>query len=93
MPEALEAAQIMPHSGDPIWDQAENGLLLRRDLHSLFDAFLWSVEPKSGSLHVSDRLKPTIYAKLDGRKVRHKAAAELLRFHYIQFRKHADGHQ
>ena len=93
VPEALEAAHIMPHSGDPIWDQAENGLLLRRDLHSLFDAFLWSVDPKSGSLHVSDRLNPTGYAKLDGRKVRHKAAPELLRCHYTQFRKLADGHQ
>ena len=93
VPEALEAAHIVPHTGDPIWDQAENGLLLRRDLHSLFDAFLWSVEPKSGSLHVSDGLKSTGYAKLAGRKVRHKAATELLRLHFRQFRKLADGQQ
>lgn len=93
VPEALEAAHIVPHTGDPTWDQAENGLLLRRDLHSLFDAFLWSVEPKSSSLQVSERLKSTDYAKLADRKVRHKAATELLRFHYIQFRKRADRHQ
>ena len=93
VPEALEAAHIMPHNGDPIWDQVENGLLLRRDLHALFDAFLWSVDPKSGSLHVSARLNSTGYAKLAGRKVRHKAATELLGCHFLQFRKLADGHQ
>ena len=93
VPEALEAAHIMPHNGDPIWDQVENGLLLRRDLHALFDAFLWSVDPKSGSLHVSARLSSTGYAKLAGRQVRHKAATELLRCHFLQFRKLADGDQ
>ncbi|MDE0347725.1 MAG: HNH endonuclease signature motif containing protein [Boseongicola sp.] len=93
VPEALEAAHIMPHNGDPIWDQVENGLLLRRDLHALFDAFLWSVNPKSGSLHISARLNSTGYAKLAGRKVRHKAATELLKCHFPQFRRHADGHQ
>ena len=92
VPEALEAAHIMPHSGDPKLDQAENGLLLRRDLHALFDAFLWSVNPNSGLLHVSERLNCTDYAKLAGRKVRHKAAPEHLKCHYLLFRKHADEH-
>lgn len=87
VPEALEAAHIAPHTGDPIWDQAENGLLLRRDLHSLFDEFLWSLDPRNGSLQVSEKLKSTGYAKLAGRKIRHKAAPALLRFHYTQFRK------
>jgi predicted restriction endonuclease len=92
VPEALEAAHIMPHSGDPNLDQAENGLLLRRDLHALFDAFLWSINPNSGLLHVSERLNCTDYAKLAGRKVRHKAAPEHLKCHYLLFRKHADEH-
>ncbi|MYH57973.1 MAG: hypothetical protein F4145_08260 [Boseongicola sp. SB0675_bin_26] len=93
VPEALEAAHIMPHNGDPMWDQVENGLLLRRDLHALFDAFLWSVDPKSGALHVSGRLKSTDYARFSGRKIRHKAATELLKCHFLQFKKLADGHQ
>ena len=93
VPEALEAAHIVPHTGDPIWDQEENGLLLRRDLHSLFDEFLWSLDPRNGSLQVSEKLKSTCYAKLAGRKVRHKAAPALLRFHYTQFRKLAGGSQ
>lgn len=92
VPEALEAAHVIPHNGDPIWDQVGNGLLLRRDLHTLFDAFLWSVDPRNGSLHMSDRLKSTGYARLAGRKVRHKAATELLRCHFLQFRKHAKWH-
>ena len=92
VPEALEAAHIMPHSGDPKLDQAENGLLLRRDLHALFDAFLWSVNPNSGLFHMSDKLICTGYAEFAGRKVRHKAAPEHLNDHYLLFRMHADEH-
>ena len=92
VPEALEAAHIMPHTGDPKLDQAENGLLLRRDLHALFDTFLWSVNPNSSLLHVSDRLNCTGYAKFAGSKVRHRAAPEHLKCHYLLFRKHADEH-
>lgn len=90
VPEALEAAHIMPHTGDPVWDQPDNGLLLRRDLHSLFDAFLWSVQVSTGKLHLSEKLKASSYKELAGHTVRHQAAHELLNVHFKQFKKRED---
>lgn len=43
---SLEAAHIDPYLG-PDFDHPQNGLLLRRDLHALFDAGLLAVEPVS----------------------------------------------
>lgn len=42
---ALEAAHIRPY-GDGGKHEARNGLLLRRDIHSLFDAGYVTVTPK-----------------------------------------------
>lgn len=87
VPEALEAAHVMPHTGDPKWDHPDNGMLLRRDLHSLFDAMLWSIDPKSNRLRVADQLKSSSYRKLDGREINHSVAPALLEVHYRQFKK------
>ena len=43
---ALEAAHIRPY-GDGGAHEAENGLLLRRDIHSLFDAGYVTVTPEN----------------------------------------------
>lgn len=87
VPEALEAAHVMPHTGDPKWDHPDNGMLLRRDLHALFDAMLWSIDPKSNRLRVAERLKTTMYGKLDGREIDHQVAPALLEVHFRQFKK------
>ncbi len=87
IPEALEAAHVMPHTGDPKWDHPDNGMLLRRDLHSLFDALLWSIDPRNNRMHVAERLKATTYGKLDGREVDHQVAPTLLEVHFRQFKK------
>ncbi|EPX81146.1 HNH endonuclease [Litoreibacter arenae] len=85
--EALEAAHIMPHTGDPKWDHPDNGMLLRRDLHSLFDAMLWSIDPKNNRMRMAERLKTTTYGKLDGREIDHQVAPALLEVHFRQFKK------
>lgn len=87
VPEALEAAHVMPHTGDPKWDHPDNGLLLRRDLHSMFDEMLWSIDPKSNKLRVAERLKKTSYGKIDGREIKHDIAPALLEVHFRQFKK------
>lgn len=87
IPEALEAAHVMPHNRDPKWDHPDNGMLLRRDLHSLFDALLWSIDPKSNRMRVAERLKATTYGKLDGREIDHQVAPALLEVHFRQFKK------
>lgn len=87
VPEALEAAHVMPHTGDAVWDHPDNGLLLRRDLHSLFDSMLWSIDPKSNRARIAEQLKTTSYGKLDGREIKHQVARPLLEVHFRQFRK------
>jgi hypothetical protein len=48
--EALEGAHIDPFSGK-LSDHPQNGLLLRSDLHALFDAGLMAIEPTSRLVH------------------------------------------
>jgi hypothetical protein len=40
-----------------------NGLLLRADIHALFDAYLLSID-KDGRVHVSDSIKDITYTSL-----------------------------
>ena len=44
VPEVLDGAHIDPYLG-PDFDHAQNGLLLRRDIHTLFDAHLITISP------------------------------------------------
>lgn len=87
VPETLEAAHVMPHTGDPKWDHPDNGMMLRRDLHALFDAMLWSIDPKTDRIRLAERLKTSPYRKLDGREIDHQVAPELLEVHFRQFKK------
>lgn len=66
--EVLEAAHIYPYLGDQT-NHITNGLLLRADLHSLFDLGLISVEADY-TLIVSNTLLQTEYADLMGRALR-----------------------
>lgn len=72
---ALEAAHIRPYRG-PDTDRVENGLLLRADLHTLFDLFLVGIDASSWTVVVSSELKNTSYARLHGGPVRLPARAE-----------------
>lgn len=83
--EALEAAHVIPHTGAAEFERSENNLLLRRDIHALFDLFLLSIEPDSGTILVSAQLDGSPYEELRGKFVDHKLAASALRFHYKQF--------
>lgn len=69
--EALEAAHIENYSG-PKSQVASNGILLRRDLHSLFDAHLISFEPVCGEYRLcgSYLLDKTDYASFAGATLR-----------------------
>jgi hypothetical protein len=51
-------------------DAADNGVLMRIDLHVLFDAGRLGIDPEALTVHVCRSLKETDYAKLDGRPVR-----------------------
>ncbi|WP_236578772.1 HNH endonuclease [Streptomyces tendae] len=64
--QALEAAHLYSYAANGKHHKG-GGLLLRRDLHRLFDLGLIAVNPKTKTLHLADELKQyPDYAKLDG---------------------------
>lgn len=87
VPEALEAAHVIPHTGAQQFERPENSLLLRRDVHTLFDLFLLSIYPDTGQIRVAPRLVNSLYAKLEGRVVDHQLSDAALNFHFQEFLK------
>lgn len=65
---ALEAAHITPYLG-PKTNHVSNGLLLRADIHTLFDLDLIGIAPDSHTISVAPAIKATVYAALDGQKL------------------------
>lgn len=86
---AVEAAHIVPWTGDPDLDREENGLILRRDLHGLFDAGLFAISPETGTIEIASALLGSEYEKLGGAVVCHRAAVELISVRYEIFREGA----
>lgn len=66
-PEILEAAHLYRYAETPHHD-SRGGLLLRRDLHALFDKWLLAIDPADWTIRVAPKLLafPSI-AELDGR--------------------------
>lgn len=54
--ESLEAAHIIPYDGQNT-NHIQNGVLLRSDLHILFDRFLISVLPRDYTIQVSPAMR------------------------------------
>ena len=68
-PEVLEAAHILPHAETGL-NELDNGLLLRSDLHSLFDAGTLQIDPSSMTVSISEDIRDTAYGEYDGKKLR-----------------------
>lgn len=64
-PPALEAAHIIPYRG-PQTNHPANGLLLRADMHDLFDLGLVAVDVGSMRLRMARELVGTKYEQYDG---------------------------
>jgi hypothetical protein len=64
----LEAAHIRPYRG-PGDNHPGNGLLLRSDLHVLFDLDMIGVDPSTMQIVVQPALLRSEYGLLDGRKL------------------------
>lgn len=56
IPAVLECAHIDPYLA-PGSDNTRNGLLLRADIHTLFDRHLISIDPDTLKIHVSARIR------------------------------------
>jgi hypothetical protein len=67
--DALEAAHIVGYLG-PATQHVGNGLLLRADIHSLFDLGLLSVCPETLTVHLAQALRNSSYGGLQGQKLK-----------------------
>ena len=65
----LNAAHIIPYLGTKT-DHPSNGLLLRVDIHKLFDIHYLSINPKTNRVEMADVLKNTVYWELRGQLLR-----------------------
>jgi predicted restriction endonuclease len=65
----LEAAHIIPYLGAKT-DHPSNGLLLRVDIHKLFDNYYLSINPHTNKVEIAAVLKNTCYEKLAGQPLR-----------------------
>jgi hypothetical protein len=87
---ALEAAHITPYFGEKS-NHLSNGLLLRGDIHTLFDRHLLSINPDTYSIEISLELSKTCYQQFHDKLIRFpkekafKPARNALQQHYIQF--------
>jgi putative restriction endonuclease len=72
--EALEAAHLRPYRG-PESNAVNNGLLLRADIHTLFDLPLLAVDPVTRTVVVSKLLAGTRYEGLSGSHLAEPAEA------------------
>lgn len=84
----LEAAHIIPYAerfADR--DKPENGILLRSDIHKLFDAHLISINPKTKEIEVSEKIETPDYLSLRCRIVVDEISPISLDFHFEKFEK------
>lgn len=74
--EVLEAAHILPFKG-PATNTLENGLLLRADIHTLFDRGLIAVDTANWTILTHARITSTQYASLNKQHLRLPSRPEL----------------
>lgn len=67
--QVLEAAHIVNHSESGMNDKG-NALLLRSDIHKLFDAGLIAIDPNSLKVVISKKLDGSTYQRLSGKVLR-----------------------
>ena len=69
IPDVLEAAHIYPYQG-PETNHVTNGLLLRADIHTLFDCGLLTIDPDSLAVLVKAQLRDSSYSVYDKQPLR-----------------------
>ena len=86
----LDAAHIIPYATKfADRDKLENGLLLRSDIHKLFDAHQITINPATKTVVISEHISSSDYLKLHGARVTDRVSEKSLSFHFKEFqRKH-----
>lgn len=81
----LEAVHIVSHADSGI-NELDNGLLMRADLHHLFDARLLRIRSKTHEIVVDSELKDTEYWSLNGIKLRPRVDGSNPHSRYLEMR-------
>ena len=68
VPAVLQAAHIIPYSGTQS-NCVRNGILLREDLHTLFDSYLLGINPQSLRVELSSAIANSQYAEYAGTRL------------------------
>jgi hypothetical protein len=84
----LQAAHILPFSDYVEFrNDITNGLLLRADVHILFDRSLLAINPENYKVVLSTKLEGSPYSSFAGIRIPKIADEKCLRTHYNYFRK------
>lgn len=84
--EVLEAAHILPHAESGI-NKLDNGLLMRADIHSLFDAHLIKIDPMTLKVLVDPSLHDIpCYRVFHGKVLRARKDGSQVSRKYLQKR-------
>ena len=75
IPETLEAAHIIPYKGSST-NHIQNGILLRADIHTLFDLDLLRID-ENYLIHIDKSIEDIEYRKFDGKYLRLPTNEEL----------------
>lgn len=77
VPEVLQAAHIEPYRGSRS-QNVTNGILLRADIHLLYDAHLLSIKPCTYTVSVSERIANSAYEAYADRRISLPNSKELV---------------
>jgi HNH endonuclease len=86
LPDALEAAHIQAYRGEQ-FHHVQNGILLRSDIHTLFDLGKIGIHPDTRRVVISEALRGTVYEKPENKKFKppehptDRPNSEVLRLH------------
>lgn len=89
---ALQAAHISSYRG-PESQKTSNGLLLRADVHLLYDAHLASVDPETMRFVIAPKIKDSAYSGIDRTEIRlpvyqsDMPSTKRLQTHFAEFRR------
>jgi predicted restriction endonuclease len=85
--DVLQAAHIVPFSESVAYrNDVSNGLILRSDIHTLFDRFLISIRPVDGTVFLAGQLLTSGYRNYHGKRLTLKASPAFLGDHFKRFR-------
>lgn len=89
---ALEAAHIIPFAeGRASRNLLSNGLLLRRDIHRLFDLLMIAIDPEGQRIWLHPSLRDSQYRDLHGQEVETFASLSALAEHFRRCKQASSG--